>query len=329
MNKLCVKNKYLLYSSLGAALLAAAPGAPFAQTLQAKPIRLVIGFPAGGPIDTVARVLAPQLTEGFGQQVIIDNRAGANGIIAMDIVAKAAPDGHTIFFGTAGNLAINPALYAKLPFDVLRDFAAVSHVASTSSLIYAHPSVPVKTLGEFIAHASANPGKVHYASSGSGGMPHLGAELLNVAAKIKTVHVPYKGTAPGFTALLGGEVQFAISAVVSGLQHVKTGRLKAIATTTKKRIALLPDVAAANETLPGYEVDNWHGLVAPAGTPRAVIARLNSEIARVISLPAIQEKLSAQGIDPVGSAPQAMDAFWKAEIAKWARVVKTAAIRPE
>ncbi len=319
----------LRYTTTAALLLAFASGGTLAQTLQNKPIRLVIGFPAGGPIDTVARLLAPHLTEGLGQQVIIDNRAGANGIIAMDIVAKATPDGHTLFFGTTGNLAINPALYAKLPFDLTRDFAPVSHVASTSSLIYAHPSVPAKNLSEFIAHASANPGKVMYASSGNGGIPHLGAEMLNMAAKIKTVHVPYKGTAPGFTALLGGEVQFAISAVVSGLQHMKAGRLKAIATTMKTRLALLPDVAAANETLPGYVVDNWHGLVAPAGTPGKVITRLQGEIARVIKLPAIQEKLAAQGVDPVGSTPQELAVFWKAEIAKWARVVKSAGVRPE
>ena len=318
--------RYIITATI---LLICASGGVLAQPLQNKPIRLVIGFPAGGPIDTVARVLAPHLTEGFGQQVIIDNRAGANGIIAMDIVTKAAPDGHTLFFGTTGNLAINPAMYAKLPFDLTRDFAPVSQVASTSSLIYAHPSVPAKNLAEFIAHASANPGKVLYASSGSGGMPHLGAELLNVAAKIKTVHVPYKGSAPGFTALLGGEVQFAISGVVTGLQHVKAGRLKALATTMKTRVAMLPDVAAANETLPGYEVDNWHGLVAPAGTPRNVIARLHSEFARAIRLPAIQEKLAAQGIDPVGSTPQELAVFWKAEIAKWARVVKSAGVRPE
>lgn len=310
-------------------LLALASGGALAQPLQNKPIRLVIGFPAGGPIDTVARVLAPHLTEGLGQQVIIDNRAGANGIIAMDIVAKATPDGHTLFFGTTGNLAINPAMYTKLPFDLARDFAPVSHVASTSSLIYAHPSVPAKNLGEFIAHASANPGKVLYSSSGNGGMPHLGAELLNVAAKIKTVHVPYKGSAPGFTALLGGEVQFAISGVVTGLQHVKAGRLKALATTMKTRVAMLPDVAAANETLPGYEVDNWHGLVAPAGTPRGVITRLQGEFARAIRLPAIQEKLAAQGIDPVGGTPQELAVFWKTEITKWARVVKSAGVRPE
>ena len=300
-----------------------------AQPSPAKPIRLVIGFPAGGPIDTVARILVPHLVEGLGQQVIVDNRAGANGIIATDIVAKAAPDGRTLLFGTTGNLAVNPSLYMKLPFDLLRDFAPVSHVASTSSLIYVHPSVPVKTLSEFIAHASANPGKIHFSSSGNGGIPHLAGELLNVAAKIKTVHVPYKGTAPAFTALLSGEVQFAVSAVVSGLQHVKAGRLKAIATTTKKRIALLPEVPAANETLPGFEVDNWYGMVVPAGTPRGVITRLHGEIVRAITLPAIQEKLAAQGLEAVGTTPQEFEGFMKAEILKWARVVKSAGIRPE
>ena len=313
-------------STLWLAMVAAAA---HAQPLQNKPIRLVIGFPAGGPIDTVARVLTPHLTEGLGQQVIVDNRAGANGIIATDIVAKAAPDGHTLFFGTTGNLAVNPSLYAKLPFNMLRDFAPVSHVASTSSLIYVHPAAPVKTLGEFIAHASANPGRMHFSSSGAGGIPHLAGELLNVAAKIKTVHVPYKGTAPAFSALLGGEVQFAVSAVVSGLQHVKAGRLKAIATTTRKRIALLPNVPTASETLPGFEVDNWYGLVAPSGTPRSNITRLHGEIVRAIHLPVVQEKLLAQGIDPVGSTPQAFDAFMKSEITKWASVVKSANIRPE
>ena len=290
---------------------------------------MVIGFPAGGPIDTAARVLAPHFVDGIGQQVIVDNRAGANGIVATDIVAKAAADGHTIFFGTAGNLAVNPSLYPKLPFDIKRDFAAVSHVASTSSLIYVHPLVPVKTLSEFIAYARANPGKIHFSSSGAGGIPHLAGELLNVAAKIKTVHVPYKGTAPGFSALLGGEVQYAVSAVVSGLQHVKSGRLKAVASTTRKRIALLPDVPTAGETLPGFEVDNWYGLMVPANAPGSMITRLHREIVRIIAIPTVQEKLLFQGIEPVGSTPQEFDVFLKAEISKWARVVKNANIRPE
>ena len=205
----------------------------------------------------------------------------------------------------------------------------MSHIASTSSLIYVHPAVPARTLSEFIAYAGANPGKVNFSSSGSGGIPHHAGELLNAAAKIRTVHVPYKGTAPASGALLSGEVQYAVSGVVRGLQHIKTGRLRAIATTTKQRLALLPDMPTASETLPGFEVNNWYGLVVPAGTPRSAVARLRVEILRVISLPAIVEKLLTQGIEPVGSTPQAFDAFLKAEILKWARVVTNAHIRPE
>lgn len=309
--------------------LASVPAVAIAQSSSGKPIRMLVGFPSGGPIDTVARILAPHFLEGLGQQVIVDNRAGANGIIATEIVAKAAPDGRTLFFGTTGNLAVNPSLYPKLPYNIHRDFTPVTQVASTSSLIYVHPSVPAKTLGEFIAYAGANPGKVNFSSSSTGGIPHLAGELLNVAAKIKTVHVPYKGTAPAFSALLGGEVQFMVSAVVSGLQHVKAGRLKAVATTTRKRVALLPDVPTAGETLPGFEVDNWYGLVVPAGTPRSVVARLHGEIVRIISIPAVREKLVAQGIEPVGSTPQEFEPFLKSEIAKWAGVIKAANIRPD
>ncbi|OGA48943.1 MAG: hypothetical protein A3G24_09185 [Betaproteobacteria bacterium RIFCSPLOWO2_12_FULL_62_13] len=307
--------------------LASVPAVAIAQSSPGKPIRMLVGFPSGGPIDTVARILAPHFLEGLGQQVIVDNRAGANGIIATEIVAKAAPDGRTLFFGTTGNLAVNPSLYPKLPFNIHRDFTPVTQVASTSSLIYVHPSVPAKTLGEFIAYASANPGRVNFSSSSTGGIPHLAGELLNLAAKIKTVHVPYKGTAPAFSALLGGEVQFMVSAVVSGLHHVKAGRLRAVATTTRKRVALLPDVPTASETLPGFQVDNWYGLVVPAGTPRSVVARLHGEIVRIISIPAVREKLVAQGIEPVGSAPQDFEPFMKSEIAKWAGVIKTANIR--
>jgi tripartite-type tricarboxylate transporter receptor subunit TctC len=202
-------------------------------------------------------------------------------------------------------------------------------VASTLSLIYVHPSLPVKTLPEFIAHANAHPGKVHFSSSGSGGIPHLAGELLNLAAKIHTVHVPYKGTAPAFAALLGGEVQYAVSAVISGLQHVKAGRLRAIASTTAKRIPLLPDVPTAGETLPGFEVDNWYGLVAPAGTSRDGITRLHREIVRALALPPVHDKLSSQGIEPVGSTPAALGALMKQEIAKWTRVVQQARIRAE
>jgi tripartite-type tricarboxylate transporter receptor subunit TctC len=211
----------VLHRAFISILAAFAADAALSQSFPAKPIRMVIGFPSGGPLDVVGRILAPRLFEGSGYSVIVDNRDGANGIIATDIVAKSAPDGYTLFFGTTGNLSVNPSLYRSLPFDVRRDFTPVSHVASVSSLLYVHPSVASKTVGEFIAYASANPGKVNFSSSGSGGLPHLSGELLNSMARIRTVHVPYKGTAPAFNALLGGEVQFAFSAVASGLQHVK------------------------------------------------------------------------------------------------------------
>jgi tripartite-type tricarboxylate transporter receptor subunit TctC len=198
-----------------------------------------------------------------------------------------------------------------------------------SSLLYVYPSIPSKTLGEFIAYARANPGKVNFSSSGSGGLPHLSGELLNSMARIRTVHVPYKGTAPAFNALLGGEVQFAFNAVVSGLQHVKAGRLKALATTARKRLPLLPDVPTTGETLPGFEVDNWYGMVLPAGTPRSVVMRLHGEIIRIINLPEIREKLAAQAWEPVGSTPEAFAGFMKSENLKWARVIKDANIRPD
>jgi tripartite-type tricarboxylate transporter receptor subunit TctC len=231
----------LLRKLLLSVLLVLATGAAFAQApstgpaFPQRPIRMIIGFPAGGPIDVVGRLIGPRFFEGSGYSVIVDNRAGANGIIATDLVAKSAPDGYTLLFGTTGNLSVNPSLYRNLPFDIHRDFTPLSHVSSVASLLYVHPSIASKTLGEFIAYAAANPGKVNFSSSGSGGLPHLSGELLNALAKVRTVHVPYKGTVPAFNALLSGEVQFFFSAVVTGLQHVKAGKLKALATTVARR----------------------------------------------------------------------------------------------
>ena len=306
--------------------LALGSGIGFAQSYPSKPIRIVIGFPPGGGIDIVGRMLAAKLTESLGQQVIVDNRAGAAGIIGTDIVAKAAPDGYTIFFGTTGNLSVNSTLYAKLPFKIERDFTPLTQVSSVPFLLYVYPAVPAKTLGELIAHAKANPGKVNYYSSGNGGLPHLAGELLNSLAGIKTVHVPYKGSAPGMADLMGGHVQFGFDAVPIGLPHVKSGRLRAVATTGQKRLSFLPDVPSANETLRGFEVVNWYGMVMPTGTPQAVIARLHAEIVKAMSIPDIREKLIAQATDPVGSTPAEFGAFMKSETIKWARVIKEANI---
>lgn len=309
--------------------LMSAVAAAAAQSFPTKPMRIVIGFPPGGGIDLVARILGPRITERLGQQVIVDNRPGANGIIGTELVVKAAPDGYTIFFGTTGNLSVNPALFATLPFSIERDFTPLGQIASVPFLIYVHPSVPAKTLSEFVAHARANPGKVHFYSSGNGGLPHLSGEWLNTIAGIKTVHVPYKGSSPGFNDLLGGQVQFGFDTFAIGLQHVKSGKLRALATTGPARSPILPDVPSAAETLSGFEVVNWYGMVLPAGSPREVVARLNAELIRAMKIPEVREKMTAQGTDPAGTSPEEFGAFMKSETAKWGRVIKAANIRPD
>jgi tripartite-type tricarboxylate transporter receptor subunit TctC len=305
------------------------PGVACAQPFPSKPIRIVVGFPPGGGIDLVARLLAPKLSESLGQQVLVDNRAGANGIIATELVAKAAPDGHTIFIGTTGNLSVNPALYTNLPFSIERSFVPLTQTSSVPFLVYVHPSLPVRTLAQLIALAKANPGKINYYSSGNGSLPHLTGELLNTRAGVKTIHVAYKGSAPGMTDLMGGHVQLGYDAAAIGLPHVKSGRLRAIATTGPTRLSFLPDVPPANETLPGFEVVNWYGMVLPAGSSREVIRRLHAEIIKAMAVPDIREKLIAQGTEPVGTTPEEFGAFMKSETAKWALVIKAANIRAD
>jgi tripartite-type tricarboxylate transporter receptor subunit TctC len=315
-----------------AAGLAAITGATAAQQSPLwpqRPVRIVVGFPPGGGIDVVARLVGARLSETLGQQIIVDNRPGANGLLATEIVARAAPDGHTWFIGTTGNLSVNPVLVSKLPFNMERDFVPVMQTSSVPFLVYTHPKVPANTFGELIAHVKANPGKVNYYSSGNGGLPHLSGELLNSIAGIKAVHVPYKGSAPGFNDLIGGQVQFGFDAVPIGLQHVKAGRVRAVATTGPKRLAFLPDVAAANETIKGFEVVNWYGIVAPAGTPTRIIERLNTEFLKAMNTPDLRDKLIAQGTDPVDSNPKTFAAFMKAESAKWAGVIKSANIKSD
>lgn len=321
--------KRMIWFGIFGVALAAMQTAHAAQpAFPTKPIRLIVGSPPGGGNDIVARILAAKLSENFGQQVIVDNRGGANGIIGMELAAKAAPDGHTLYMGTAGHLSVNPSLYPKLPFNIERDFAPLTEVVWLPFLLYLHPSVPAKTLGELIAHAKANPGKLAWSSSGDGGLPQLTGELFKLSAGINTRRIPYKGSAPAFNDLLAGQVQYCIEAVPIGLQHVKTGRLLALATTGKKRLPFLPDVPALNETMPGLEVENWYGMVMPAGTPPALVTRLHTEIVKVMNLLDIRAKLDAQGTYPVGSTPAAFGAFRKAEQAKWARVVKEAGIKP-
>jgi tripartite-type tricarboxylate transporter receptor subunit TctC len=320
--------KQTILRSAAMTLLAVASVAG-AQNWPQRPVRIVVGFPPGGGIDVVARLLAVRLSDSLGQQVIVDNRPGANGILATEIVVKANPDGHTLFIGTTGNLSVNPVLAKNLSFNIERDFAPVMQTSSVPFLVYAHPKVPAKNIDELVAYVKANPGKVNFYSSGAGSLPHLSGELLNSMAGIKAIHVPYKGSAPGFNDLIGGQVQYGFDAVPIGLQHVKAGRVRAVATTGPKRLSFLPDVAAANETLKGFEVVNWYGIVTPTGTPTRVIERLHNDIAKAMSIPDLREKLIAQGTDPVDSNPKAFGAFMKAESAKWARVIRDANIKSD
>jgi len=300
-----------------------------AQTFPSRPVRIIVAFPAGGGTDIVARTLSPKLSEALGQQVVVDNRGGASGLVGTELAAKSAPDGHTLFMGTLGNLSVNPLLFSKLPFDVARDFAPLTQAVSVTFMLYVHPSLPVKTVRDLITLAKSRPGSINYASSGSGGAPHLAAELFNSLAGIKMIHVPYKGSSPSFTDVLGGQVPITFDSLTQGLPYVKAGRLRAVATLGPKRTQVLPDVPTVNETLAGYEVVNWFGIVVPAGTPREVIARLHSEIVKILRMPDISERLSAQGSDPVGSSPDEFGAFMKSETAKWARVIKEANIRAD
>ncbi len=314
----------LLYC--GAIALAGAASALLAQPYPAKPVRIIVPFPPGGGLDIVARTISPKLSEALGQQIVIDNRGGASGLLGTELAAKAAPDGYTIFMGTLGNLSVNPLLFPKAPFDIARDFTPLTQAVAVTFMLYTHPSFPVKTVRELIAIAKARPGQINYASSGAGGAPHLAAELFNSVAGVKLVHVPYKGSGPSFIDLLGGQIPLTFDSLTQGLPYVNSGRLRAVATLGPKRTPVLPQVPTAGETLAGYVVVNWFGLVAPAATPRDVVNRLHTELVKVLRMPDIRERLSAQGADPVGSTMEEFGAFMKAETAKWALVIKAANI---
>jgi tripartite-type tricarboxylate transporter receptor subunit TctC len=300
-----------------------------AQPFPSRPVRIIVGFPPGGGTDIVARTLSPRLSEALGQPVVIDNRGGASGLVATELAAKSAPDGYTLFMGTLGNLSVNPLLFPKIPFDVARDFAPVTQVVSVTFMLYVHPSLPVKTVRQLIVLAQERAGQLNYASSGSGGAPHLAAELFNSLAGVKLVHIPYKGSGPSFTDLLSGQVPITFTTLTQGLQYVKSNRLRAVATLGPARTPVLPDVPTVSETLPGYEVVNWFGLVVPVMTSRDVVARLHDDFIKVLQTPEVKEKLVAQGTDPVGNTPEEFGAFMKAETAKWARVIREANIRAD
>lgn len=310
--------------AFAAAQLAAGQGYPD------KPIRMIVPFAPGGGADFIARPLGQRLTESLGQPIVIDNRGGANGVIGCEAAARATPDGYTLLFGSAGPITIGPALSPKLPYDAVRDFVPVALLADVPFSLIAHPSVPVKSVKELIGFARSNPGKLTYGSSGTGGAPHLAGELFKNMAKVDMVHVPYRGVGPALSELLGGQIGLLFVSINVVQQHVRAGRLNALATTGDRRSPIAPDLPTMAESgLPGFKAGTWYGVLAPTGTPRAIVMRLNAEMNRILALPEMKERLIAQGADPSGNTPEQFAAFMKAERQKWDRVVKTGRIKLE
>jgi len=313
------------------ALVSMMPFVAAAQDYPGKPIRLIVPFPPGGGNDVIGRVVAQKLSERWGQQVIVDNRGGANGIIGLQLLIQSPADGYTIAVGAAGPLAVNPGLYEKkLPYDSLRDFAAITNAANFPLLLVVHPSVKAKNVRELIALAKTEPGKLNCAFPGVGNSAHLAAELFNSMAGVRIVTVAYKGTGPTITDVLAGQVQMTFSSIPSVLPHVQAGKLRALAIGNLQRISALPDIPTIAESgVPGYEAYSWVGIVAPARTPREIVAKLNHEIVDILRVKQVGDSLTQQGAIPVGDSPEHFAAYIKSEIAKWGAVVRKANIKAE
>jgi tripartite-type tricarboxylate transporter receptor subunit TctC len=309
-----------------AALLAAVAGAAAAQSFPSKPVRIIVPFAPGGSTDIVARAMGAKASESTGQSFVIDNRAGAGGNIGAEAAAKAPPDGYTLFMGHVGTLAINPALYRKLPYDPIRDFAPITLAIASPLLAVVHPSLPVKTIKDLIAMARARPGGITFASAGGGSASHLSGEMLNSIARVKMLHVPYKGTGPATTAVVSGEVTLMFSGQGTAWPLVNAGKLRALGHTGARRIANAPQLPALKETLPGYEMINWHGVLAPAGTPTEVVKRLHAEFLKALASTEVRSKLTSDGFEVVGNTPEEFAAFIRSEKDKWAKVIQAAGI---
>lgn len=305
------------------AAVLAAQGVCAQSVYPARPVRIVVSFLPGGTPDILARAVGAKLTEALGQQVVIDNRPGAGGNIGTEIVARAAPDGYTLIMAAASPFGINPTLYgAKMTFDPVRDFAPVAFIAKNPLLLIANLNLPARTMPELIALAKAQPGRLRYGSAGNGTSNHLAGEMLKLAAGIDLQHIPFKGTGPGITSLIGGEIELVMAQVPTGQPSVRAGRVRALAVTSAKRSPVLPDVPAMAETLPGFEALSWYGIAAPAGTPRAIVNRLNAEIVKALATPDLRARLEAEGAVPDASSPEEFAAFIRAEIPRWGQAVK-------
>lgn len=309
----------------GALALAAAPALSAEQRYPTKPIRLVVPFAPGGGTDTQARAIAQRLSQSLGQTVVVDNRPGAGGSIGAEIVVRAEPDGYTLIM-VSGSYGANAALY-KLRYDPIADIQPVALIGTTGLLLSVHPSVPARSVKEFIAYAKANPGKLNFGSAGTGGLGHLAGEVFQIEADVRCVHVPYKGSAPTMTALLSGEIQFSFSSMVPSIPHVKAGRLRGLGVTTPTRSPAIPDLPPIAETVPGFEVIHWYGLWGPKDLPKPILMRWNSEVARVLELEDVKKRLASEGMVPGGGSPESFAKFLRTQIEKWRRVVKEANIK--
>lgn len=320
----------LLIVPFYAACASAAPSEQvIARVYPVKAIRFIVAAPPGGPADTVTRLIGPKIHDAWHQPVVIDNRAGANGIIGTEMIARAAPDGYTIVMVAAG-LAINPSLYARVPYDPVTDFSPITQAISVPHVLTVHPSVPVATVSELVSAARTKPGSLVFASAGRGTSGHLALELFQTVASVRFVHVPYKGGGPALADLLSGQAHALFSIALSAMPHVKAGRLKAIAVTSGARTRAAPEVPTVAESgYPGFEVTGWFGVLAPARTPRMLVSKLNAEFVRILRLPEIEQRLIALAAEPVASDPDAFARHIAAETQKWAKLIKQAGIKPD
>jgi len=325
--KFMFKIKYLF--AITGAMLVLPPALPAAaQAFPSKALRLILPYPPGGGSDTIARPVTRKMSENIGQQVIVDNRGGAGGNIGMETAARAAPDGYTVVMALTAQLAVNPSLYAKVPYDPVRDFEPVTLLANGAYVLVAHPSLPAKTVKEVIAIAKKRPGELLYASSGNGSGGHLANELLNVMTGIKITHVPYKGGGPALVDTISGQTQLLFATPIASVGHIQSGRLRAIAVSTTKRVGTMPGIPTVSESgVPGYDSGVWYAILAPRGTPQNLVARLNEEFRKALGDPGIREFLTKSGVDPEGGTPDELGKYVRSELAKWAKVIKAANIR--
>lgn len=312
------------------AAFAAASDESFAQAgYPSKPVRLLVPSSAGGGTDIVARIIQPKLAERLGQPVVIDNRPGAGTMIGIEIAAKSPPDGYTVLMGLS-TLAINSAIYKKVPYDPLRDFAPITQLISSPALLFVHPSLPVKTVKELIAFARARPGQINYASAGTGTFPHMSMELFLSMARLKMEHIPYKGTGPAMIDMLAGQTATMIAPILTPIPHIRSGRLRGLGITSAKRSPVAPEIPTIAEAgLPGYEAVQWYGALAPARTPPEIVARLHREFTATLQMPEVRKRFAGDGTEPVGSTPEEFRGYIQSELAKWAKVAKSAGITPQ